>query len=203
MRKYTTKTGRLKGKNRQPVLLYYAFTNSRPTWILTSSLTIRLPASVTPCQERPKSFRLILPLAVIPARVFPQGSLMTPPNSASSFTFLVTPWMVRSPHTSYDPSLSTFSYLEATNFNCGNCAASKKSGDFRCPSRCSAPVEMESTSAVKVTFAVMKSSPSVSTAASNFVNFPLTLEIIICFTLNSTSEWEGSRTHFVAIKYKF
>src|SRR6516225_1966873 len=66
----------------------------------TSSLATSPPVSVTACQANPNPFRLIFPLIEKPAQVLPQGSLMIPPNSTSSFTDLVTSRMGRSPYNS-------------------------------------------------------------------------------------------------------
>jgi len=48
----------------------------------------------------------------------------------------------------------------------------------------------------KETFAVEKSSPSVSTDPSKVLKLPVTVVIIKCLTLNWISEWVGSSAHF-------
>ncbi len=57
----------------------------------TSSLTKTPPVSKAEFQFKPQSLRFTFPEMLIPALVFPQGSVINPLNSAGSFTNFVTP----------------------------------------------------------------------------------------------------------------
>src|SRR5689334_6242853 len=82
----------------------YFLTNCTSALIFTSSLTNTPPASSAAFQFKPKSVRLILPVNEKPAFSFPQGSLVTPPNSTVNVTSLVTPLIVSLPLNSYSSS---------------------------------------------------------------------------------------------------
>src|SRR5690554_3583729 len=62
---------------------------------------------------------------------------------------------------------------------------------------------MELASTVAVTFALLKSSPKLSTEALKLLNSPFTLVIIRCFTLNNNSLCVGSIAQVVFVAVVF
>src|SRR5690349_768667 len=108
-----------------------AFTNWASRVMVISSPTRIPPVSRAAFQVKPKSLRLILVLAEIPIRVFPQGSLAggVGPSTAKR-TLRVTPRIVRSPSTDNSPSPAT---LMPVDLKCkvGNFSTWKKSALFR------------------------------------------------------------------------
>ena len=114
---------------------YYACVASM--WISreTSSLTTNPPDSRGAFQVSPKSGRWIVPFTSNPTTGFPSIPAPTPSDVAERVIDFVTPLRVRSPTTS-NPS-SFFVKDVEVNERVGNCAASKKSAEVRCPSRAS------------------------------------------------------------------
>ena len=158
-----------------------------------SSPTSTPPVSSAEFHVRPKSFRLILVVAERPMRVLPQGSLpgaLGP--STAKVTGLVMPCRVRSPVTAYSPSPVRFTAVDL-KVMVGYFSASKKSGLLRWPSRWASPVLRVETSMVASTVDAVGSVWFSWKTPVKPVRLPLTLEIIMCFTLNSAAEWAGSR----------
>src|SRR5579863_291019 len=166
--------------------------NCASTVMWTSLPTSQPPVSRAAFQFRPKSLRLILPLAEMPMRVLPQGSLFGAVGpSTSNVTGLVTPCTVRSPVTRYSasPLRSTFVDL---NVIWGYFSASKKSALFRCPSRCASPVLIVEMSIEASTVDKVESARCSVRVPTRPEKDPFTLEIIMWRTLNSAEEWAGS-----------
>ena len=74
----------------------------------------------------------------------------------------------------------------------GYFSASKKSALFRWPSRCASPVVMVETSTEASMEERLASVACSSRVPLRPLKRPFTLEIIMCFTLNSADEWAGS-----------
>ena len=90
-------------------------------------------------------------------RALPKGSVAAPLNSASSSTGLVMPLMVRSPTRVNSSPLTSLMPVE-TKVISGVFSVSKKSADFRWPSRSPLPVSTESTFMVAVALELANSS---------------------------------------------
>src|SRR5690606_1696800 len=153
--------------------------------------TTILPASVTAFQFRLKSFRLMVPVASKPALVCPYGSTAIPLKSTSNVISLVTSLIVISP-TIFSPSKDFDSKVSFGNFS-----ALKKSSDFKCVSLSLFFVLIELIFALKRNFEFLKLSSAASIEASKSLKLPVTVEIIMCFTLNSISECAVSTDQFV------
>src|SRR5450631_815402 len=160
--------------------------------IATSSPTSTPPVSSAEFQESPKSFLLIFAVAESPIRVLPHGSLpgsLGP--STANVTDLVIPCKERSPGTAYSPKPVRFTLFDL-NVIVGNFSTLKKSALFRCASRCASPVVKVATS-IDASIVDWEMSAAFSLNAPVMpVKYPLTFEIIMCFTLNSTLECAGS-----------
>src|SRR5262249_42070088 len=71
----------------------------------------------------------------------------------------------------------------------GYVSTSKKSGDFKCPSRCSTPVLMLDASIATSTVPVLRSPFSVETVPVHRSNWPRTFATTICRTEKWIPEW--------------
>src|SRR5438309_5269904 len=80
----------------------------------------------------------------------------------------------------------------------GNCSTSRKSGDFRCPSRCLSCVLSVRASIVASTEEAVKSSSLKSIAALTPVKAPLTVMMPMCLAENSTWVCIGSTDQLIA-----
>ena len=125
------------------------------------------------------------------------AGLAWPLHATSSVTGRVTSLMVRSPVTFQVFPLPSMRVL--VKLSLGNFSLSKKSPLRRWPSRFSSLVKMLAVLAQKLTWALLRSSPSSSTSAPNSLKLPVTVLIMRCFTLNWISEWLGSMAHLVVV----
>src|SRR5882762_7988873 len=175
------------------VKAFQAFTNSTSSVMVTSSPTRMPPVSSAVFQVRPKSLRLIFVVADTATRVFPQGSFVggVGPSTEKS-TLRVTPRMVRSPSTASSPSRTRLMRVDFKDI-VGNFSTSKKSALFRCASRWASRVSIEAASINASTREFIRSDSSRINTPVTLANCPFTLEIIMCLTLNSATEWTGSR----------
>src|SRR5262245_25489346 len=96
--------------------------------------------------------------------------------------------IVRSPTTSISSPERGCTRLP-TKRSSGYCATSKKSADFRCPSRSATPVSMLDESIVTSTVAFEKSPSGTCTVPDQRVNDPRTFAITRCRTEKCTLEW--------------
>src|SRR5579864_6582327 len=99
--------------------------------------------------------------------------------------------MVRLPVTAYSPSPLRVTRVDLKE-RVGNFSTSKKSALFRCASRWSSRVWTEAASIEASIWDLDTSISSRVITPVTFVNCPLTLEIIMCLTLNSATVWTGS-----------
>src|SRR5207344_2072937 len=76
-----------------------------------------------------------------------------------------------------------------TKRSSGYCATSKKSGDFKWPSRSATPVSMLDASIVTATVAFEKSPSGTWRVPDHRANDPRTLAITRCLTENCRLEW--------------
>src|SRR5579862_3494444 len=104
--------------------------------------------------------------------------------------------MVRLPVTAYSAS-PFFATLVDLKVILGNFSTSKKSALFRWPSRCASPVFTVATSTEASTEERVASVACSVSTPERPEKLPLTLEIIMCLTLNSAPEWAGSRFQVV------
>jgi len=79
------------------------------------------------------------------------------------------------------------------NVSVGNCAASKKSGDFKWASRSATLVETDEASIEALIEVGRLVASSISRSTVKAVNDPRTFEQTMWRTVNSMLEWAGSR----------
>src|SRR6266567_1161006 len=167
--------------------------------MVTSSPTRMPPVSSTEFQVNPKSLRLIFVVAETAIRVLPHGSfaLGVGPSMVKS-TLRVTARIVRSPSAASSPSRTTLMRVDLKE-RVGNFSTSKKSALLRCASRWASRVSIEAASIEASTCDLVTSDSSSVSTPVTLGNCPFTFEIIICFTLNSATEWTGSRFQVVVV----
>ena len=81
----------------------------------------------------------------------------------------------------------------------GCCSAWKKSGEWRCASRCSERVSIAGDGDLDLDLRLRGIGFVVGNRAFHVAEAALTVEIIRCFTANSTSECEGSMVQVVVL----
>src|SRR5438270_11916970 len=100
--------------------------------------------------------------------------------------------MVSSPLTASSPSDLLVIAVDS-KLRLGNFSTSRKSALLRCASRCPSPVWIEAASIEALTVDAVMSCSSKFKVPVSLVNCPFRFEIIMCLTLNSATEWAGSR----------
>src|SRR3984893_1709463 len=154
----------------------------------TRSRTSAPPTSSTCFLVSPKSLRSIDVFAVNAARTLPHGSFAWPCCSTRRTASRVIPLSVNSPTMSISPSVRDWTRFP-TKPSSGYCATSKKSGDFRCPSRSATPVSMLDASIVTTTVAFEKSPSGTWMVPDQRANDPRTFAITRCLTEKCKLEW--------------
>src|SRR5712692_4912106 len=181
------------------VMIIQAFTNSTSSVMVTSSPTRMPPVSSAAFQVRSNSLRLIFVVADTATRVLPQGSFAggVGPSTEKS-TLRVTPRMDRSPSTASSPSRTRVMRVHLKD-SVGNFSTCKKSALLRCASRWASRVSIEAASIKASTREFVRSDSSRVNTPVTLANWPFTLEIIMCLTLNSATEWAGSMFQVVVV----
>src|SRR5467141_2171771 len=161
----------------------------------TSSPTTTPPLSKVAFHFTPKSWRLILVVALAAVRVLPQGSFMGAVGpSTSRTTSLVVPRMVRSPVTLSLPGATCSTFLDL-KVMVGKCATSKNLSLRRSLSRAGSRVSTVETSIVTSTPDLVMSLSSSTIVPLTLLKAPRTVEMAIWRTENCAEECCGSIFH--------
>ena len=151
------------------------------------------PVSRAAFQVSPKSLRLISDSPSKPKRSFPNGSLAVPVYSNSIVNGFVTSLIVSSPSTT-SPAPPSFTDVDLNEIF-GKLATSKKSGDWRCPSRSALRVSIE---AAEISI-LIEAAPSATTAEPVYsLNEPRTLVTIAWRALKPTRLCDASMVYVPA-----
>src|SRR6266850_6577240 len=175
---------------------YLSFlTSSTSMTMETSSATTTPPLSRVAFHFTPKSWRLILVVALAAVRVLPQGSFTGAVGpSTSSTTSLVVPRMVRSPVTLSFPGAACSTFLDL-NVMVGKWATSKNLSLRRSLSRAGSRVSTVETSMVTSTVDLVTSLSSSTIVPLTLLKAPRTVEIAMWRTENCADECCGSIFH--------